>query len=460
MATIIKRKSKYSVVYNYTDESGEKRQKWETCNTHKEALKRKAQVENELLNGTFVVPSGQTIADFMNDYVSLYGEQHWSISTYDGNLGLIGNYINPIIGNVMVQDVTPKMIDAYYQKLRKTKSVIPNGRTPKNEFVSDGVIYNVHKLLSCAFKQASRWNMISKNPFEQASIKKHKYPPRDIWTAETVRKALDECKSGKLYIAMNLAFACSMREGEILGLTWDNVHISDEDIQSDNAYVYIDKELLRCSKRAIETLSKKDVYKIFPALMPNTSTRLVLKAPKTESSIRKVWMPKTVAYMLREWKKAQDELKEFLGDEYTDFNLVIALANGRPCEGRVLLKDFNALKKKAKLPDVVFHSLRHSSTTYKLKLNKGDLKATQGDTGHAEIDMITKVYAHILDDDRKINAQKFEKEFYSNPDMRDVKPPEPEKPELDLAALIEQLQQSPELAATLAQLIQTGDSNQ
>ena len=71
-----------------------------------------------------------------------------------------------------------------------------------------------------------------------------------------------------------------------------------------------------------------------------------------------------------------------------------------------------------KLPNVVFHSLRHSSTTYKLKLNHGDLKATQGDTGHAEIDMITKVYAHILDEDRKINAQKFESAFYSNPDLR------------------------------------------
>ena len=56
----------------------------------------------------------------------------------------------------------------------------------------------------------------------------------------------------------------------------------------------------------------------------------------------------------------------------------------------------------------MFHSLRHSSTTYKLKLNHGDLKATQGDTGHAEIDMITKVYAHILDEDRKVNAQKFD----------------------------------------------------
>ena len=49
------------------------------------------------------------------------------------------------------------------------------------------------------------------------------------------------------------------RMGEILGLTWESVHISDEDIAADNAYVYIDKELTRASKRAIETLDEKDI---------------------------------------------------------------------------------------------------------------------------------------------------------------------------------------------------------
>lgn len=103
----------------------------------------------------------------------------------------------------------------------------------------------------------------------------------------------------------------------------------------------------------------------------------------------------------------------------------------------------------------MFHSLRHSSTTYKLKLNHGDLKATQGDTGHAEIDMITKVYAHILDEDRKINAQKFESAFYANPDLRNVRPPqEAAEPQVvDLPALIEQLQKSPELVNALAALV-------
>lgn len=139
-----------------------------------------------------------------------------------------------------------------------------------------------------------------------------------------------------------------------------------------------------------------------------------------------------------------------------DFNLVVVLTNGRPCENRVLQKEFDKVKEEAELPNVVFHSLRHSSTTYKLKLNHGDLKATQGDTGHAEIDMITKVYAHILDEDRKVNAQKSETAFYAmNRDLRDVQAPEEPKQNqtVDLAMLIEQLQQSPELANTLAQLI-------
>lgn len=103
--------------------------------------------------------------------------------------------------------------------------------------------------------------------------------------------------------------------------------------------------------------------------------------------------------------------------------------------------------------------MRRSSTTYKLKLNHGDLKATQGDTGHAQIDMITSVYAHILDEDRKINAQKFESAFYTNPDLRSVRPPEePEPATLDLEALVEQLRKSPELANTLAALLASAPS--
>ena len=374
---------------------------------------------------------------------------------YDSQTALIANYINPIIGDMEVQDITTRVVDKYIQTLQKTPSVSRKNRKARTEFVTNSTIEKIIKLLRCAFKQAVRWELIEKNPFDNVVLPKTEYKKRDIWDAETIRLALDQCTDSKLYIAMNLAFACSLRMGEILGLTWKNVHIEDENIATDNAYIYIEAELARASKQAIETLGEKDIYHIFTPLMPNTSTRIILKKPKTDSSIRKVWLPKTVAYILREWKTSQEELKSFLGDEYQDFDLVVALPNGRPCENRIIEKEVSLLKQKAGLPNVVFHSLRHSSTTYKLKLNHGDLKVTQGDTGHAEIDMITKVYAHILDEDRKINAQKFESAFYANPDLRKVTPPQeqPQAQTIDLAALIEQLQKSPELANTLAALI-------
>lgn len=233
----------------------------------------------------------------------------------------------------------------------------------------------------------------------------------------------------------------------------NRLRISDEDIAKDDAYIIVNKELARVDQKAINAIGEKDILFMFPRMIRGQSTtRLVLKKPKTETSIRKIWLPKTLAYILRDWKVKQDKLKEFMGDEYVDYNLVLTLETGRPCEDRVIGNQFERLKKSAGLPNVVFHSLRHSSTTYKLKLNHGDIKATQGDTGHAQAQMVTEVYAHILDEERKINAQKFEVAFYANPDMRKVeqelRQPEPEQG-ADLQKLLTQLQENPELAAQL-----------
>ena len=401
MASIQKRGKKYAVVYSYEDTDGTKRQKWESYSTKKEATKRKAAVENEINNGTFIPPSSTTVRMFLVDFVELYGTKRWGLSAYTANTGLIENYINPLLGDQIVQDVNRRTVDRFIQQLQKTPPVETPYRHARTEFVTACTIEKIMKLMRCAFHQAVRWDMIGKNPFDDAILPKREKNVRAIWTSDIIRKALDNCSDGKLYVAINLAFACSMRLGEITGLQWDCVHISDQDIANDNAYVYIDKELARVDQKAIDAVGQKDIIFVFPRLMGGkSSTRLVLKKPKTESSVRKVWIPKTLALILRDWKEKQDTLKEFMGVDYIDYNLVLAQETGRPCEDRIIGNQFERLKKSANLPNVVFHSLRHSSTTYKLKLNKGDLKATQGDTGHAQIDMITDIYAHILDEDR------------------------------------------------------------
>ena len=171
--------------------------------------------------------------------------------------------------------------------------------------------------------------MMEKNPAVDATVPKAKKQEREIWTAEMLMQALEACDNKMLKIAFHLAFTATLRIGEVLGLTWDAMDISEEAIAANRAYVYINKEVERVSKQAVEELNSKDII---------------------------------------------DELG---------------------------------------LPDVVFHSLRHTSVTYKLKLSGGDIKAVQGDSGHAQADMVTEVYGHILDEDRRKNAELMENAFYN-----------------------------------------------
>ena len=119
-------------------------------------------------------------------------------------------------------------------------------------------------------------------------------------------------------------------------------------------------------------------------------------------------------------EKRNGRKKELFGDEYLDYNLVFCHSSGRPMEGQVINRALKKLIKDNDLPDIVFHSFRHASITYKLKWNGGDMKSVQGDSGHARMDMVADVYSHIIDEDRRYNAQKFEEQFYNAKGLKNV----------------------------------------
>lgn len=458
MATIVKRGSgkSRSVVYYYEDKTTKKiKQKWETYPSYEEAKKRKVEIESSQEQGTFVAPDKQTVSEFLELYATLYGTVSWGINTYGANIATIRNYINPIIGDRQIQSIKPLDIELFYRQLRKTHPVSVNNRKPKTEYLPPATINRIHILLKCAFNKAVDWQIISKNHFLHANVPEYKAQQRDLWTMETIKKALDCCRDPKLYLAMNVSFACSARIGEILGCTWDDVFISDEDIACDNAHIIFNKQLQGANRSDLEEIEKRNrvLYEFPPVLKRDASTVLVLTKPKTESSERTVWVPRTLAFILRDWKKSQDKMKECLGGEYHDYGLVVALEDGRPCEREVIEKAFRRLIKENGLPYVVFHSLRHSSATYKLKLSNGDLKATQGDTGHSQTSTLTEIYAHILDEDRKMNAQKFERAFYAKPDLREVEVPQGRTDDEVLNDLIHEIKGKPELHKMLIKLL-------
>lgn len=342
------------------------------------------------------------------------------MSTYNSKKGLMYNYIIPLIGDVKLDDVTPRLMDKFYQSLLSVKPKIVNNRKPKNKYLTVHTVREIHKLLRSAFNQAVKWELMARNPVLNATLPKEEHEKREIWTAETLLHALEVCDDDMLALAINLAFSCSLRMGEMLGLTWDCIDISEKAIEENNASIYVNKELQRANRDAMEALDNRDVMLVFPRAFAKGSTELILKTPKTKTSIRKIFLPNTVAKMLVERKAQVDEMIDLFGDEYHNYNLVFCNSLGRPIEGQVINRALKKLIKDNDLPDIVFHSFRHASITYKLKWNGGDMKSVQGDSGHARMDMVADVYSHIIDEDRRFNAQKFEEQFYKTKGLKDV----------------------------------------
>ena len=384
MASIRERNGKFNVIYSYTDPDGKRKQKWETYATKAEAKKRKKEIEYKEEMGSMVIPQCKTMKELLEEYVALYGKDNWALPTYDGNVSLINNYILPIIGDVKLAEINTRYIEKYYQRLLKTPAVInPMIGKRMNEYVSTSTIRDIHKLLRSCFQQAIKWELMEKNPCIYATVPKHKSKKRDIWTAETLMYAMEVCEDERLKLAMNLSFSCSLRISELLGLTWDCVDISEEAIEENRAYLFINKESQRVSKAALKELDAKDVLLVFPEKSKKNKTVRVLKTPKTDSS-----------------------------------------------------------------------------GTYKLKLNGGDIKAVQGDSGHAQVSMVTDVYSHILDDDRKKNAELFEEAFYEKKNLDPQMHPNTAEntvtvPEGVDAELLAKVLNNPEMAALLASLAKT-----
>lgn len=384
--------------------------------TIEEANLRIAQIELERKRGTLLPPAELvdpdntpelyretiTVKQLMEEYVTLYGLSHWGESTLSCNRHRINDYIIPYIGNLPVKSLTTHRLELFYRQLQNEPAVKIKGRENEEKTISPSVIEKVHAILHSALNQAIRWDYLQGgNPAMTVELPRHRKNKREAWSEQEAYQALSLYDDPVLKLCMYLALGCSMRIGEILGLTWDCVHIDNDLINADEAWLYVEKEIRRCDKESLEKLKSRgrdNVFFTFPEWKKGkSSTLLVLKTPKTESSVRNIYIPNAVVSALLDAKATQDSQKADLGEEYQDFNLVVAQGNGRPFEERLIARKFKLLIEAHDLKPVVFHSLRHSSTTLKLKISGGDIKSVQGDTGHSVSDMVTDVYSHIFD---------------------------------------------------------------
>lgn len=418
MASIMKRGNTYSVRYNYKDHAGKPCKGWETFKTKAEAQERKITVEKELLDGTFLVPDTMTVEEMLYKWIPIQSSKHkWSPKTYTQSVAMVQNLIVPYIGKRKVQDLRTYDIEQFYATLSQT----PCGQyvhgekrelteNQKKRLLSSTSIHEVHTLLKTAFSYAVDWDLIHKSPTPREAPKINT-EERTIWDERTMLAALQTIENPALHLAVHMSMILSLREGEILGLQPGDL---DFDAANGRGTITVGRSLQRTEKAALEKTDPNQIYHIFPDQREGSSSALVLKKPKTKKSSRTLYLTRPLKEELLAWleKLRQDELA--MDGRYRNCGQLFRLPNGMPVAPEALSKWYRTWR--AEHPEfekIVFHGLRHSSATYQLIESGGNIKAVQGNTGHATTGILMDTYAHTQDKPRLELAEKLEADFYS-----------------------------------------------
>ena len=414
----MKRGNTYSVRYNYKDHAGKPCKGWETFKTKAEAQERKITVEKELLDGTFLVPDTMTVEEMLYKWIPIQSSKHkWSPKTYTQSVAMVQNLIVPYIGKRKVQDLRTYDIEQFYATLSQT----PCGQyvhgekrelteNQKKRLLSSTSIHEVHTLLKTAFSYAVDWDLIHKSPTPREAPKINT-EERTIWDERTMLAALQTIENPALHLAVHMSMILSLREGEILGLQPGDL---DFDAANGRGTITVGRSLQRTEKAALEKTDPNQIYHIFPDQREGSSSALVLKKPKTKKSSRTLYLTRPLKEELLAWleKLRQDELA--MDGRYRNCGQLFRLPNGMPVAPEALSKWYRTWR--AEHPEfekIVFHGLRHSSATYQLIESGGNIKAVQGNTGHATTGILMDTYAHTQDKPRLELAEKLEADFYS-----------------------------------------------
>ena len=140
----------------------------------------------------------------------------------------------------------------------------------------------------------------------------------------------------------------------------------------------------------------------------------MFQEPKTEKGRRVVDLLPTVVEILRDVKATQDAIKREMGSAYSDLDLVFCQPNGKSLHlHNIVTRDFRRVTKKAKLPRIRFHDLRHSHATDLLAHGEHP-KVVQERLGHCDPAFTLRVYSHVLPGMQAQTAARLESRLFGS----------------------------------------------
>jgi integrase len=328
--------------------------------TEKEVREKLQKHQGEKLSGSLVEPSKVTLGAYLIDWLEKVVKGSRRANTLRSYRGIVNRILVPRLGSIPLTRLVALQVQDLYTWMRGA------GYSVRMQELS-------HAILHRALEQAIKWNMLRFNACDGAVRPRPPKTTRPVWNLEQIDTFLKAAATSRYEALFVLAIFGGFRQGELFALAW-------EDIDLDAGVVNV--------KHSLEEIN----------------ATLQLKEPKSAKGRRSVTLPQVAVDALVRHKAR-------------------AMAKGRlHCpvfcnrKGGYLYKSnfkkahYFPLLKRAGLPRIRFHDLRHCHAT--LLLSQGvHPKVVQERLGHSQISITLDCYSHVIPSLQKDVATKLDSLF-------------------------------------------------
>ena len=267
-----------------------------------------------------------TVGNWLEVWYENYAKIKMRPSTYLTYHGYIENHIKPQLGKIPLNDLTTLHLQQFYKKLLAEGRVerIEAQKQPKG--LSAKTVRNIHQIISSALKLAVEQRLIARNPADGCALPKAERKEMQTLPVEQLTSFLREAKDSGVFALYYIDLTTGLRRGELLGLKWSDIDLEKGDLR-------VQRQIGRIDGKIIEMpLKTKNAYRTLP-LSADAIDVLMQQRRKTGNS---------------EW--------------------VFPSPTGGPMSPDSVLHMLHRVLKRAGLPKVRFHDLRHPYVKHTTKI--------------------------------------------------------------------------------------------
>ena len=303
--------------------------------------------------GLDLAKAGQyTVGQWLDVWYENYAKLKVRPSSHQTYRGYIDNHIKPNIGHIPLSKLTSLDLQKLYKKLLSGGRVKRIEAKSQPKGLSAKTVRNLNQVISSAMDFAIAQKLILTIPTDGCALPRLEHREMKTLPAEQLASFLQEARESGVFELYYIELATGLRRGELLGLKW-------EDLDLVRGEMRIRRQVARINGEVVEApLKTKNAYRTLP-LSEDTVGILKIQKQKAGSS---------------PW--------------------VFPSPTGGPISPDSVLHMLHRVLKRAGLPMVRFHDLRHTFATLALQ-NGVDVKTVSGMLGHFSAGFTLDTYAHV-----------------------------------------------------------------